>query len=75
MPKFCLAGLLQPVWTSAIFTPQDFGCVFVALVALMFSTPPTRPEQPKRQESGRSATVQSNARVESWLLYKENELP
>lgn len=31
-----LAGLYQPVWTSAIHTPQDFGFALVALVALMF---------------------------------------
>jgi chromate transporter len=31
-----LAALYQPVWTSAIFTPQDFALALVALVALMF---------------------------------------
>lgn len=31
-----LAALYQPVWTSAIHQPQDFGLVVVALVALMF---------------------------------------
>jgi chromate transporter len=31
-----LAALYQPVWTSAIFTPQDFSLALVALVALMF---------------------------------------
>ena len=31
-----LAALYQPVWTSAIFTAQDFGLALVALVALMF---------------------------------------
>ncbi|MHC8286003.1 chromate efflux transporter [Pseudomonas sp. XS1P51] len=31
-----LAALYQPVWTSAIFKPQDFGLALVALVALMF---------------------------------------
>nr|WP_250114171.1 chromate transporter [Escherichia coli] len=31
-----LAALYQPVWTSAIFQPQDFGLALVALVALMF---------------------------------------
>lgn len=31
-----LAALYQPVWTSAIYTPQDLGLAFVALVALMF---------------------------------------
>lgn len=31
-----LAALYQPVWTSAIHTPQDFGFALVALVALMF---------------------------------------
>lgn len=30
-----MAALYQPVWTSAIHTPQDFGLVLVALVALM----------------------------------------
>lgn len=30
-----LAALYQPVWTSAIHQPQDFGLVLVALVALM----------------------------------------
>lgn len=30
-----LAALYQPVWTSAIFQPQDFGLALVALVALM----------------------------------------
>jgi len=31
-----LAALYDPVWTNAIFKPQDFGLVLVALVALMF---------------------------------------
>ncbi|WP_449104080.1 chromate efflux transporter [Pseudomonas veronii] len=31
-----LAALYQPVWTSAIHVPQDFGLALVALVALMF---------------------------------------
>ncbi|AKH37619.1 MULTISPECIES: chromate efflux transporter [Nitrosomonas] len=31
-----LAALYQPVWTSAIYAPQDFGLALVALVALMF---------------------------------------
>ncbi|WP_430233373.1 chromate efflux transporter [Nitrosomonas communis] len=31
-----LAALYQPVWTSAICAPQDFGLALVALVALMF---------------------------------------
>ncbi|MFJ3368351.1 chromate efflux transporter [Pseudomonas sp. NPDC086251] len=31
-----LAALYQPVWTSAIFKPQDFGLALLALVALMF---------------------------------------
>lgn len=31
-----LAALYQPVWTSAIHGPQDFGLALVALVALMF---------------------------------------
>ena len=31
-----LAALYQPVWTSAIFKPQDFGLAVVALVSLMF---------------------------------------
>lgn len=31
-----LAALYQPVFTSAIFTPQDFALALVALVALMF---------------------------------------
>ncbi|MBA1636903.1 chromate transporter, partial [Escherichia coli] len=31
-----LAALYQPVLTSAIFQPQDFGLALVALVALMF---------------------------------------
>lgn len=31
-----LAALYRPVWTSAIFTAQDFGLALVALVALMF---------------------------------------
>lgn len=31
-----LAALYQPVWTSAIRAPQDFGLALVALVALMF---------------------------------------
>ncbi len=31
-----LAALYQPVWTSAIAGPRDFGLALVALVALMF---------------------------------------
>lgn len=31
-----LAALYQPIWTSAIHQPQDFGLALVALVALMF---------------------------------------
>ena len=31
-----LAALYQPVWTSAILQPQDFGLALLALVALMF---------------------------------------
>lgn len=31
-----LAALYQPVWTSAIDQPQDFGLAVLALVALMF---------------------------------------
>lgn len=31
-----LAALYQPVWTSAIQGPQDFGLALIALVALMF---------------------------------------
>ena len=31
-----LAALYQPVWTSAIHAPQDFGLALVAIVALMF---------------------------------------
>lgn len=31
-----LAALYQPVWTSAIQAPRDFGLALVALVALMF---------------------------------------
>ena len=31
-----LAALYNPVWTSAIFTPTDFGLTLIALVALMF---------------------------------------
>ncbi|UZE36950.1 MULTISPECIES: chromate efflux transporter [Pseudomonas] len=31
-----LAALYQPVWTSAILKPQDFGLALVCLVALMF---------------------------------------
>lgn len=31
-----LAALYQPVWTSAILTPQDFGLALIAFVALMF---------------------------------------
>ncbi|HLD65321.1 MAG TPA: chromate efflux transporter [Pseudomonas sp.] len=31
-----LAALYNPVWTSAIHAPQDFGLALVALVALMF---------------------------------------
>ena len=31
-----LAALYKPVWTSAIFTSQDFALALVALIALMF---------------------------------------
>lgn len=31
-----LAALYDPVWTSAILQPQDFGLALVALIALMF---------------------------------------
>lgn len=31
-----LSAFYQPVWTSAIHAPQDFGLALVALVALMF---------------------------------------
>ena len=31
-----LAALYQPVWTSAILSPQDFGLALIAFVALMF---------------------------------------
>lgn len=31
-----LAALYQPVWTSAIHQPRDFGLALVALIALMF---------------------------------------
>lgn len=31
-----LAALYQPVWSSAIFQPQDFALALVALIALMF---------------------------------------
>lgn len=31
-----LAALYQPVWTNAIFKPQDFGLALLAFVALMF---------------------------------------
>ena len=31
-----LAALYNPVWTSAILTPTDFGLALIALVALMF---------------------------------------
>lgn len=31
-----LAALYQPVWTSAIHAPEDFGLALVAFVALMF---------------------------------------
>ena len=31
-----LAALYQPVWTSAVHGPRDFGLALVALVALMF---------------------------------------
>lgn len=30
-----LAALYQPVWTSAIHQPQDFGLALIALVVLM----------------------------------------
>ncbi len=36
-----LAALYNPIWTSAIFKPQDFGLALMAVVALMFwKTPP-----------------------------------
>jgi chromate transporter len=36
-----LAALYNPVWTSAILKPQDFGLALIALVALMFwKSPP-----------------------------------
>ncbi len=31
-----LAGLYQPVWTSAVFKPEDFGLALLAFVALMY---------------------------------------
>ena len=31
-----LAALYQPVWSSAIFKPQDFGLALIAFIALMF---------------------------------------
>jgi chromate transporter len=31
-----LAALYNPVWTSAILIPTDFGLALIALVALMF---------------------------------------
>ena len=31
-----LAALYQPVWTSAVLAPKDFGLALLALVALMF---------------------------------------
>ncbi len=31
-----LAALYQPVWTSAVSGPKDFGLALVALVALVF---------------------------------------
>ena len=31
-----LAALYQPVWTSAIHRPEDFGLALVALTALLF---------------------------------------
>ena len=31
-----LAALYQPVWTSAVVKPQDFGLALIAFVALMF---------------------------------------
>lgn len=31
-----LAALYNPIWTSAIFKPQDFGLALMAVVALMF---------------------------------------
>jgi len=31
-----LAALYQPVWTSAIHQPRDFGIAVIAFVALMF---------------------------------------
>jgi len=31
-----LAALYHPVWSSAIFTPEDFALALIALVALMF---------------------------------------
>ncbi len=36
-----LAALYQPVWTSAIDRPHDFGLALIALVALMFWKLPT----------------------------------
>lgn len=36
MVGLLLAALYNPVWTSAIFKPQDFGLALIALVALMF---------------------------------------
>lgn len=36
-----LAALYQPVWTSAIHAPQDFGLALVALLALMVWKRPT----------------------------------
>lgn len=36
MVGLLLAALYNPVWTSAISKPQDFGLALIALVALMF---------------------------------------
>lgn len=36
MVGLLLAALYNPVWTSAIVKPQDFGLALIALVALMF---------------------------------------
>lgn len=38
-----LAALYQPIWTSAILAPEDFGLALIALVALIFwKQPPWR---------------------------------
>lgn len=36
VPGLLLAALYQPVWTSAIHSPRDFGLALLALLALMF---------------------------------------